>query len=127
MLYRFAADAVVVVHFCFVVFVALGGFLAWRWRWVWWPHLASVAYGAGIVLVGWKCPLTDIERALRDAGREHVPDEGFVERFIEGVVYPGPLTPLMRVLAAGAIAVSWAGLWWRRHRAAPPVGTVSRA
>jgi hypothetical protein len=30
-LYRLRADLVVVVHIAFIVFVAIGGFLAWRW------------------------------------------------------------------------------------------------
>lgn len=110
------ADVVIVVHLAFVLFVALGGFLAWRWPRTWPAHLAAVAYGAGIVLVGWSCPLTDLERALRRAAGGTAPTEGFVERWVEGVLYPGDLTPQVRVLAALAIAVSWAVLWrrWRR-------------
>ena len=31
MLYRLVADGVVVAHFAFIVFVAVGGLMAWRW------------------------------------------------------------------------------------------------
>jgi hypothetical protein len=116
MIFRLLADGVIVLHFAFVVFVVFGGFLACWLRWVWWIHLAAVAYGAGIVFVGWSCPLTDLERALRDAGGETASPEGFVERFLEGLIYPGDLTPLMRVLAGCSIAVSWAVLVWCRER-----------
>ena len=30
-LYRLVADGVVVAHFAFIVFVAVGGLMAWRW------------------------------------------------------------------------------------------------
>ena len=113
--YDLLADAVVVLHFSFVALVVVGGFVALRWAWVWWPHLASVAYGAGIVAIGWSCPLTDLERALREAGGDEAATEGFVERYLEGVIYPGDRTATMRVVAAVAIAVSWA-LLLRRHR-----------
>ena len=36
MLYRVLADVVVVLHLAFILYVAFGGFLAWRWpkaRW----------------------------------------------------------------------------------------------
>jgi hypothetical protein len=32
--YRLLGDAVMLVHFAFLVFVVTGGFLAWRWPWV---------------------------------------------------------------------------------------------
>lgn len=116
MLYRLLADAVIVLHFTFIVFVVFGGLLAWWVPRAGWIHLASVAYGAGIVFVGWSCPLTDIERMLWDAGGETTPTDGFVDRFLEGVIYPGDLTSSMRVLAGLTIAASWAALLWRHRR-----------
>ncbi|NUS01143.1 MAG: DUF2784 family protein, partial [Nonomuraea sp.] len=32
MMYRLIADAVMVVHFAFLAYLAVGGFIAWRWR-----------------------------------------------------------------------------------------------
>lgn len=108
MIERGLADAVVVLHAAFVLFVALGGVLAWRWRHVLPVHVAAVAWGVGIVLVGFDCPLTSIERALRERGGETVSDVGFVDRYVEGVVYPEAYTPLLRAVAAVLIAASWA-------------------
>lgn len=111
--YHLLADAVVVLHLAFVAFVVLGGFVALRYGWVSWLHAAAVAYGAGIVVIGWACPLTTIERSLRDAGGAAMA-EGFVERYLEGVLYPGDQTPVVRLLAGIAIAASWALLLRRR-------------
>jgi hypothetical protein len=127
--YQLLADAVVVLHFAFVAFVVLGGFLALRVRRVWWVHVAAVAYGAGIVIIGWSCPLTELERSLREAGGREAPTRGFVERYLEGVIYPGDRTATMRVLAALAIAASWAVVHrrHRRHGAPRPPGGPARA
>lgn len=115
-LYRWLADAVVVIHLGFIVFVAVGGLLAWRWRKVIWAHMASVAWGIGIVWLGFDCPLTPLERNLRDRGGEDVYRESFVDRYVEGVVYPEQYTPHLRALAAALIIVAWAGLVWPRLR-----------
>ena len=43
MLYRFLADAVVLIHLGFVVFVVAGGFLVLRWPRAAWIQLPGVA------------------------------------------------------------------------------------
>ncbi len=65
MLYRLLADCVVLAHVAFVAFVALGGFLTWRWRGVVWAHVPCALWGIAIEYGGWVCPLTPLENALR--------------------------------------------------------------
>jgi hypothetical protein len=114
--YRLIADLVVVVHFGFVVFVAVGALLAWRWPQLFWPHLAAVAWGAGIVTIGWDCPLTPLEKHFRRLGDEQGYTGGFIDRYIEGVLYPEEYTPLLRTLAALLIVAGWTGLYLRHLR-----------
>src|SRR5207253_10383418 len=84
MVYLILADAVVLVHAAFVAFVVLGGFLAWRWRWVVWLHVACALWGVAIEYAGWICPLTPLENALRArAGLE-----GYRGGFVEPDVIP---------------------------------------
>ena len=120
MAYRILADAVVVVHFTFVVFVAVGGLLAWRWPRVLWLHVPAVVWGAGIVTVGYECPLTPLERYLRRLGGEEVPDTGFIDRYVEDVVYPDEYTPVLRAIAVVLIVAGWTGALLRRRRPVPP-------
>lgn len=81
-LYRFAADAIVVLHVAYVLFVMLGllatliGRLL-RWQWVhnaWFriPHLTAIAIVVVEAWCGIVCPLTTIEADLREkAGDAH--------------------------------------------------------
>jgi hypothetical protein len=114
--YRALADAVVVAHFAFVVFIAVGGLLAWRWPRVLWLHVPAVAWGLGIVAIGYQCPLTPLERYFRRLGGEHVPRGGFIDRYIEGVLYPERYASLLRALAAVLIVVGWTGALIRLRR-----------
>lgn len=109
MVYRALADAVVVVHAGFIAFVAAGGLLAWRWPRVLWLHVPAVIWGLGSVTVGYDCPLTPLEKHLRRRGGEVAYEGGFVDRYIEGVIYPESYTPLLRAVAAGLIVAGWAG------------------
>jgi len=116
--FRALADAVVVVHFAFVVFVAVGGLIAWRWPWVLVLHVPTVVWAVGIVTVGYDCPLTSLERYFRRLGGEQVPRQGFIDRYVEGVIFPGRLTPLFRAIAALLIVVGWAGAFVKLRRSA---------
>ena len=120
MLYRLLADLVVVVHLAFIVFVAAGGLLAWRWPSLLRLHVPGVLWALATVTVGMPCPLTGLERFLRDMAGEQGYAGGFVDRYVEGVVYPESLTPLLRALVAVAIAVGWARVLRRRHQPDQP-------
>ena len=65
MLYRTLADLVLAFHAVFIAFVMFGGLLAlWRPRLAW-LHLPALAWGALVIGMGWLCPLTPLENALR--------------------------------------------------------------
>ncbi|HEV8237578.1 MAG TPA: DUF2784 domain-containing protein, partial [Gemmatimonadaceae bacterium] len=70
MLFRAAADLVLVMHLCFVIFVVVGGLLALRWPRLPWVHIPVAVYGATIEFVGFVCPLTPLEVWLRRRGGE---------------------------------------------------------
>lgn len=106
--YRVLADATMVVHFGFIVYVVLGGFLAWRWPRMIWPHLVAALWGALILTAGVECPLTYVENWARSrAGGERLPPSGFIDHYIEGVVYPERYTLLLQLLAVATVLVSW--------------------
>ena len=126
--YRLLADLAVTLHFGFLVFLVVGGLVSLRWRWALWLHIAAAAWGAAIVAVGQPCPLTSLERwaTVRAGGPTY--DTGFMDRYVEGVIYPGSLTGVVRALVAIVVVASWVLVWRSRARAralgvAPPTAT----
>ena len=91
MLYRALADAVVLLHLGIVLFIVLGGLLAWRWPAAAVVHLPFAAWGFAVELAGWVCPLTPLENSLRRLGHEAGYRGGFVEHYLLPVLYPDGL------------------------------------
>ena len=104
MLARVGADAVVLLHLAFIVFVMLGGWLALRWTWVVWLHVPALIWGTTVELFGIVCPLTPLELRLRALAGEQGYASGFVEHYLIPVMYPVSLTTTVQ-LALGALVV----------------------
>jgi hypothetical protein len=116
--YRLVADAAVAVHFTFVAFLVVGGFLSLRWPRVLYPHIAAAVW-VSLLALGLKatCPLTFVENWARErAGEPGIP-QGFIEAHVTGVLYPSNLEWLFRSLVGVAIVASWVMVARRRaHR-----------
>lgn len=107
MLTRVAADFVVVIHFGFIVFVVLGGFLVFRWPKLMWLHLPAVAWGVVIEFAGFICPLTPLENRLRIAAGEGGYSSGFIDQYLIPVVYPEGLNrPTQIVLGVLVVSIN---------------------
>jgi len=117
MLHRVLADIVVTVHFGFVVFVVVGGLIALRWPRVLWLHVPSVLYSLWIIVFSITCPLTPLERSLRERAGEGRYEESFIERYVEGVLYPGDMLRQAQAAAALVVVASWVALVVRAGRA----------
>ena len=114
------ADAVVVVHFAFVLFVLFGGLLVLRWRWVRWLHLPAAAWGALIEFAGWTCPLTPLEKWLRREGNLGGYEGGFVEHYILPVLYPQALTRNVQLVLGLIVVLLNLFIYWRVLRGPTP-------
>lgn len=90
---RVIADVVLVLHFLVVVFIVGGLILTWvgaaaRWKWVrnrWFRyfHVAAIVFVAIEALLGYACPLTIWEDALRGGARP----ESFIGRWVQRVLF----------------------------------------
>jgi hypothetical protein len=121
------ATVALVSHFAFVAYVVLGGFLAWRWPKAIWPHLAAGGWGGLIVLELVNCPLTWLEDWARRKDGQAAPTQGFVDRYLDNVLYPERYLTEVRIAVAAVIAISWLGayLLWRRRRARAQDGAMT--
>ena len=105
MLYRVAADLVVILHLLFIAYVMIGGFLVLLHRAWGIVHLPAVVWAAMIEFKGWICPLTPLENWLRLKGGREIFKEGFVEHYLMPVIYPSNLTRRTQI-ALGAIVIA---------------------
>jgi hypothetical protein len=108
------ADAVLVLHFLIVLFIVGGLVLTWagfflQWKWVRSPlfrylHVAAIVFVAIEALLGYACPLTIWEDALRGGARP----ESFIGRWVQRVLfYQAPewvFTALYCLWAAATVA-----------------------
>lgn len=119
-LYRIAADAVLLAHTTFVVFVVLGllciylgGWLGWRW--VRRPLFRFCHLGAvGVVVlqswVGVICPLTTWEMTLRERAGEATYAGAFIAHWLESLLYyraPAWVFTLVYTIFGGLVLLSW--------------------
>ena len=98
MIYSLLADLAVLLHFSFVLFVVLGGFLVLRRARYIWLHLPAAVWGALIEFQGWICPLTHLENRWRRAAGERGYEGGFIEHYLMPVLYPDGLTRKVQIL-----------------------------
>jgi hypothetical protein len=116
--YELLADAVLILHLSFILFVVLGGLLALKWPWVAWAHLPAAAWGAVVEIMGWICPLTPLEITLRRAAGRVAYDVSFVERYLVPIVYPSTLTREMQMALGLFVLAINLGVYtvvWRRR------------
>jgi len=105
MLYRIFAEAIIVVHFLFVLFMLLGFLLTlyalfFREKFLdWWLfrslHLLGIFYVASLSILGKYCPLTLLENQLMSRYEaSSVYSGSFIVHYLEKFIYPdvNPLT-----------------------------------
>ncbi|BBR54453.1 MULTISPECIES: DUF2784 domain-containing protein [Pseudomonas] len=98
MLYRLAADALVLVHLAFILLVLFGGLLVVKWRAALFIHLPALAWGLAVEGLHLACPLTGWENRMRAAAGGAGYQGGFVEHYIWPLIYPAGLTPQIQTL-----------------------------
>lgn len=113
MIYRLAAEAVLLLHLAFIVFALLGAAFAARRRWFVLVHLPAAAWGFFVELSGRICPLTYAENFLRIKAGQSGYTESFIEHYLLAVIYPAGLTREVQfVLAAVVVVINVAIYAW---------------
>ena len=120
MLNRFLADAVLLLHLGFILFVVFGALLVMRRR-RWLPvHLAAAGWGILVEASGASCPLTWAELHFRRLAGEAGYQGGFVDHYLVPLIYPAGLTRGMQVgLGVAVLAINAILYLQIRRRRAP--------
>ena len=119
MTYRLAADALVLFHLAFILFVVFGGLLVIKWPALKWLHLPAALWGALVELGGLECPLTRYENLLRGWAGGAGYGGGFVDHYIVRAMYPAGLTRGIEYALAAAVVIINVSIYvYIRHTAA---------
>lgn len=112
------ADLILLVHAAFVLFVVgglvatwVGAILGLEWArnpWFRGIHLAAIAFVVAQSVLGYACPLTIWEDALRGTAA----DEGFIQRGVRALLY-WRAPPWVFTLAYAVFGALVAATWWR--------------
>ena len=120
MIYLLLADALVILHFAFIVFVVLGALAVYRWPKMAWAHIPCALWGTWIEVTGGICPLTPIEVRFRSMGGAQGYTGSFIEHYLDRLIYPAGLTRLDQLFLGGLVVVinlsAYGFLLWRRAR-----------
>ncbi|MFQ5867302.1 MAG: DUF2784 domain-containing protein [bacterium] len=118
MAYKIFVDAIIVVHFLFILFMLLGFLLTlyaiffrkkffdrWLFRSL---HLLGIFYVASLSILGRYCPLTILENELRLRYEASLVYSGsFIVHYLERLVYPdvNPLTIQLPTVFIGVFTI----------------------
>jgi hypothetical protein len=117
MLYARSADLVAITHAMFIVFLLVGGFVAWRLPRLVLVHIPAVLVTGALFAFGADCPLTDLEKYLRQRSGEPAYRGGFIAHYL----LPGAPDSVRAVAVPLSIVVvtaaAYTGYIARRRRA----------
>lgn len=105
MLYRFSAEAVLLLHLGFIGFVLFGALLTLRWRWIAAIHVPSVAWACFVELSGRVCPLTYAENYFWIRAGRAAYSQDFIRHYLVPLIYPTGLTPNLQLALAVVVVL----------------------
>jgi Protein of Unknown function (DUF2784) len=123
MAFRLLADFVLILHFAFVLFVAVGGLLVLRWPAVMFLHLPAAIWGVLVECANWTCPLNPLEDWFRHLGGEvgTAYAKGFIDYYVSLIIQPENLTRSFQIsVGLSALVVNliiYTHIYFRLRRA----------
>lgn len=107
--WRVLADVVVGLHYAFLAYLVVGGFLAWRWRKTIWVHVGAAVWGVLIIVTKVPCPLTALQNQFRENAGLDSMGTSFINIYVRGTLYPADHESLAQLAIALTVLVSWIG------------------
>ena len=107
--YRFGIGVVVALHYVYLGYLIVGGFLAWRWPRTIGLHILAAVWALVITVFPLVCPLTWLHNWLRRQVGEPPLRHGFIAKYVTGVFYPARYLPEVRLAVGTVVVASWVG------------------
>lgn len=115
--WRGLADGVVGIHYAYMAYLIVGGFIAWRWPKTIAVHAVAVVWAILIVTTKVPCPLTALQNQFRERAGEHPLSGSFINIYIRGTFYPAGQQTLAQAATAAVVMASWIGYRYLRRTA----------
>jgi len=114
MKYKLLADAVVLIHFLWILFLFFGATVGAKYRVLRILHLSGLAFALITEILGWYCPLTYLEVWLRSKHDPHLAYTGsFIIHYVEKMIY----LELSRMpIVIGTVILVGFNVWFYRKR-----------
>jgi len=107
--WRALADVVIGVHYAFLAYLVVGGFIAWRWRKTIWLHVGAAVWGILIIATKVPCPLTALQNQFRENAGMHSMGTSFINIYVKGTLYPASHQTIVQLAIALVVLASWIG------------------
>jgi hypothetical protein len=125
-LWRGLADVMISVHYAYIAYLVVGGFIAWRWRKTIWLHIAAAIWAVAIIVTKVPCPLTALQNQFRENAGQHPLSTSFINLYVRGTLYPADHQTLAQLAIAVVILTSWIGFRLRRPSRRPQSDSAAR-
>jgi hypothetical protein len=112
-LWRGLADTVIGVHFAYLAYLIVGGFIAWRWPKTFAIHVLAAVWAALIVTTKVPCPLTALQNQLREQAGERPLSDSFINVYVRGTFYPEGRQSIAQAAMGVVVLASWFVLLYR--------------
>lgn len=99
------ADFFLVLHLLFIIFAVFGGLLV-LWRlWIAFIHIPFAIWASVVNVASWICPLTPLEVKFRLAAGQVGYEGGFIEHYIEPLIYIQGMTRTVEIILGVSVVV----------------------
>ncbi len=121
------AVVVALVHAAYLVYAAVGGFLALRNRAWLWPHIASTVWSIAVTVTPLNCPMTALEKWLLGVAGRTPYDGSFTAYYLRDVFYPAEYETAVWLSGIALALASYVVVWRRGWRHGVEQGALAQS
>lgn len=108
--YRLLGDAVIVLHFLWILFILFGLVIGRKYGRLIWVHLGGLVFTLILNIGGWFCPLTYLENHLYSLYNSQLSYGGsFIGRYLQKLIYLDVDETYLRIAAGIWVAINLGG------------------
>jgi len=108
--YRLLGDAVIILHFLWILFILFGLIIGIKYARLIWVHLGGLVFTLILNIGGWFCPLTHLENHLCSLYNPQLTYAGsFLAQYLQKLIYLDVDEVYLRIAAVIWVAINLGG------------------